>query len=1051
MNETKRLFMMIGIVVMLVTGVVLSLSVADRRATYSARARAEAVLIDSAHEQANTFTATLSARFQVLRSLAVSLALDGETDPAAIEAQLNQITSDAELSFFSVDLILPDGTKATASENYDINVADRDYFRQALSGQLAMEHVTARDLVLDCVVLAVPYYREGRVSGVLRGIYYENNLRQLLNSQAYGGSGYSYLICSNGHIIVNAEVDARLLAENNIFTALSQAEFRQEGALEQLQRDLQAGNSATLHYQLHGDSRLAVLVPLTSENLPPNDWYILNILSEDLLVGEIQANRRDWLESMFVFITFAGLALLLFILIERDYRRVKRREQEQIRQREEQFRIVTEQSGKYVIRYDIPTRTGFRGSMMEDGFGGTALCANAAEETVRLGYVDPISAQDYLDFFARIHAGESPVSADVLMRRNDGEQRWYRHDSTTIYDAEGLPRTAIISYYDNSDQRERELVYAKWQQELDSIVSEGNTALYEWNLTRDVCEAEQGKLAVDSSTLPSHSFDAWIAAILETRVFADDKPAFTAMLNREHLLAAYFSKKYRSSLSYRFLPDEGEPRWRQVSVQLVPYPDTQDIKAYLISCDIDEEKRREQDLLTRSQQDFLTGAINRETFISRVNEVLAQAPAATHAVMMLDIDGFKTVNDVLGHEAGDQVLREVVEQIHSVLRSSDIVGRIGGDEFMICLPETPFDAAIGKRAGQLCTALRRQLDNQVSISASVGVAVYPRDGLSFDQLYRCADTALYYAKNNGKDNYAFFQKGMTGDQEVNEIDQQDTASGLRRAVLVAGDDRTWEELSALLAPNFDALRFHEASRLSELLRSGRTVCAAIIDLDTIAGRGLANSACRQLIDNGVIPFALTSDHSDAAYIQAIDSDFEPPLYRPLNRQLLLLRLERLYALRDAERAKLQTIYRRLQTSEEARYREVLDATGTTVFIYDIATRSYQVDLLADASTSGSFEGHSLGAELLSKGIINQEDLGRICQDMALVERGEKQRISHTVLLATKDGSRRWFRIRMMKMENAEALTPKLLITVNDVHEWVEAEKALRDLVDQTGR
>jgi diguanylate cyclase (GGDEF)-like protein len=153
--------------------------------------------------------------------------------------------------------------------------------------------------------------------------------------------------------------------------------------------------------------------------------------------------------------------------------------------------------------------------------------------------------------------------------------------------------------------------------------------------------------------------------------------------------------------------------------------------------------------------DMLTGLPNRALLIDRLNQESSRAKrgARPFAVLMFDLDGFKKVNDTWGHGAGDQLLRQVGTRARACVRTSDTVGRLGGDEFLAILPETTLEGAQGV-AEKLRTALREPytLDKGVSatVGASVGISVFPQHGTDSEDLQRAADGALYHSKREGK-------------------------------------------------------------------------------------------------------------------------------------------------------------------------------------------------------------------------------------------------------------------------------------------------------------
>ena len=190
---------------------------------------------------------------------------------------------------------------------------------------------------------------------------------------------------------------------------------------------------------------------------------------------------------------------------------------------------------------------------------------------------------------------------------------------------------------------------------------------------------------------------------------------------------------------------------------MVKYPSSTDVEAFLLFENIDREKRAELLTAARALTDALTGVLDRVAFAEQMSAAIdRERQNACHALLMLDLDGFKQVNDVLGHAAGDQTLIDTANHIRAILRKDDLLGRLGGDEFVVFLRNIPSDRIAAEKAAEICSLTRRSLSSEVFLSSSIGIAVYPRDGLTFEALYKRADAGLYHVKDNGKDGYAFF-------------------------------------------------------------------------------------------------------------------------------------------------------------------------------------------------------------------------------------------------------------------------------------------------------
>jgi diguanylate cyclase (GGDEF)-like protein len=182
--------------------------------------------------------------------------------------------------------------------------------------------------------------------------------------------------------------------------------------------------------------------------------------------------------------------------------------------------------------------------------------------------------------------------------------------------------------------------------------------------------------------------------------------------------------------------------------------------------DISERKLAESRLAHLAQHDALTGLPNRSLISDRLSMMIAQARrrGGTVVVAFIDLDGFKLVNDGLGHSAGDELLRVVAKRMSTCLRAGDTVGRFGGDEFVLVLSD-PDDgnatAAVLERVRETVVQPVSLGEQEVRVSCSIGVAIYPHDGGDVESLLMHADTAMYQAKDKGKNNCQFFARNMS--------------------------------------------------------------------------------------------------------------------------------------------------------------------------------------------------------------------------------------------------------------------------------------------------
>lgn len=212
----------------------------------------------------------------------------------------------------------------------------------------------------------------------------------------------------------------------------------------------------------------------------------------------------------------------------------------------------------------------------------------------------------------------------------------------------------------------------------------------------------------------------------------------------------------------RFRCRDGSYRW--LSCSLADYSDER--LCYIVARDVTDRVMAEQQLAHDARHDPLTGLYNRAEFMDRLNDALAYAarqPRYEFAILYLDLDRFKTINDTLGHNVGDELLREISRRLLKAVREVDIVARLGGDEFVILL----MDVAIAEGAECVAQRVHKLLahpmtlhGNEIKVSASIGITLSTTKYQDAVAVLRDADIAMYAAKSKGKSQYVLFHPGM---------------------------------------------------------------------------------------------------------------------------------------------------------------------------------------------------------------------------------------------------------------------------------------------------
>jgi diguanylate cyclase (GGDEF)-like protein/PAS domain S-box-containing protein len=422
---------------------------------------------------------------------------------------------------------------------------------------------------------------------------------------------------------------------------------------------------------------------------------------------------------------------------------------------------------------------------------GTVLAANAAACTM-LGRSEAelrrLGARAVLDLddprLARLDAERrrhGRVRGELRMRRADG-QCFEVEISTSLYrDRHGQPLTSA-TFRDITERRQWERRLQQSLALLDNLAQHVPGVLYQFQLHAD-----------GRSCFPFASQGLWpIYEVLPEQVRDDATPVFQRLhpddaqaVSDAIMLSAATLQPWRQEYRVQ-LPQQGL-RWRRGEAQPERLADGSVLWHGFIT-DITERKQAEAQTHRLAYYDTLTGLPNRQLLLDRVGQALAGAErhGGVAALMFIDLDNFKQINDGRGHSVGDRLLQELARRLSQSLRAEDTVARLGGDEFVVLTGPLAGDGDAGARHARVVADMVRallarpfEIDGAVySCTGSIGITLFPKGGDSVDDLLREADIAMYRAKESGRDRIAFFEAAMQAEVEEQLQLEQD----LQRAI-----------------------------------------------------------------------------------------------------------------------------------------------------------------------------------------------------------------------------------------------------------------------------
>ena len=289
--------------------------------------------------------------------------------------------------------------------------------------------------------------------------------------------------------------------------------------------------------------------------------------------------------------------------------------------------------------------------------------------------------------------------------------------------------------------------------------------IYEIDITHNCAASEVTETYFESLGVPRNTpYDEVLQRIAKKQIKEEFRQGYLDTFTPSNVLKAY--RNGEESLRYDFMisTDGDTYYWMRITARIFYWNDDDSVRMFVYRQNIDMEKQQEKRMLEQMQKDSLSGLYNKAATQNRIGRILAENPDRLDAFIILDIDNFKQVNDTFGHVIGDMVIADFSGILKEQFRKSDVVGRIGGDEFVVFL-SIPSRDWLDDKMKCLVDALRHEFvyeTNRCWISASIGVAISPEAGKDFETLYKNADRALYYTKEKGKDGYTIYQPEMKG-------------------------------------------------------------------------------------------------------------------------------------------------------------------------------------------------------------------------------------------------------------------------------------------------
>ena len=473
-----------------------------------------------------------------------------------------------------------------------------------------------------------------------------------------------------------------------------------------------------------------------------------------------KSGQRRYLETSITPMKDAGGRVYAFRGILTD-RTERRKAEEALRQSEQRYRTILEEMDEAYFEVDLAGNYTY----VNDAI--SRLLGYPKEELIGTTFRKQVNEEDTVmlyDAFGRIFTTGKPVR-DIAYKaiRKDGTIGYSEIAGFPIHNQKG----EVVGFRgigrNVTERKQMEEALRQSEQRYRTILEEMDEAYFEVDLTGNYTYVNDA-----ISRLLGYPKEELIGTTFRKQVNEEDTVMLYDAFGR-----IFTTGKPVRDIAYKAIRKDGTIGYSEIAGFPIQNQKGEVVGFRGIGRDVTERKRNEEQIKYMATHDALTGLPNRVMFSQMLNHAIQSAKRNKRklAVLFTDLDRFKIINDTLGHEAGDLLLQTIAARFKQALRAMDVVARLGGDEFVILVEEVDNSGQLITVAQKILAAAMKPVSlmgEECRVTASIGISMYPKDGQDEQTLMKTADKAMYFAKEEGKNNYQFYSEGMTS-QSIEQL------------------------------------------------------------------------------------------------------------------------------------------------------------------------------------------------------------------------------------------------------------------------------------------
>lgn len=594
----------------------------------------------------------------------------------------------------------------------------------------------------DIIAVYSPVYQNKKVVGGIVGIIEINDEdNSLLYDDFFDNSAYVFATTKDGQIITKVRNDNTLYLGANYFYFLKNDVTFNEKSFQSIIKNMNNNQSGYFKYSLKNNGRICFYTPVSI-----NNWYVFTIISEDFVINQTkQMNEITFQFTVPLVIVLFCIFLIIihyFIKTNKQIEKINNQLVVNHKKIESILKLTSDRIFEYHVNED---------SLILDAWDNQpkVIFNNFLKYLSNYEFVVSEHEKMFKEKFNQLINGEKEVSFDVKLPYISKDLKTWFHISMIR-----ISNHTFIGTFQNSTKKMNEYNHLLENQMFKNSIYAHATSMFAVHLKskKVIISQSEGKY---KNYVDYDYENQFIHHFLEY-VYEDDKKLVQDFFSYDHIQKLFHQSIQNNKIDFRYFNSKTEKyEWRRCNVQFERQSSNNDLIMIAYSNNIDDEKKIQLENEYKAQKDGLTGLLNRDTFNQKVNDYLSHKRASYQysAYMILDLDNFKYVNDTLGHDRGDAVLKEVAQTLKYVFNHKSYIGRFGGDEFLIFMYDQVSYTEIEKKANQI---LKNIHDNNLeNISCSIGIC-FVRNEKDYEELFKKSDKALYMCKNSGKNSFKIY-------------------------------------------------------------------------------------------------------------------------------------------------------------------------------------------------------------------------------------------------------------------------------------------------------